>query len=518
MKKRNKLFKSFLTIFILILSTVIFSFATYIKKNFANQSLEEMIFYLVSNTKGTPSDVIISAIQSSFLPFLLILFIVFIPVLGISRRRDVMEVKMKHKKFTFRLFPLKLIYKFRLLYAFLIFILSLITCYHFVGAKHYVKGVTDTSTFIDTHYVDGSKVSLTFPKQKRNLIIVYLESMENSMIDKDNGGGWNYNVIPELTTIAKTNLNFSNSDKIGGANRIFGTTWTVGGLVGTTSGLPLKIPVNGNQYTSSNFLAGAYTLGDVLKKEGYNQEVIFGSDANFGGRKSYYKRHGDYLISDFNTAVQEGKMQASQKVWWGYDDTHLFDWAKEEISSLANAKKPFSMTLLTANTHFPDGYLESKAEKKYPTQYENVFAYSSKQVDGFVKWLQQQDFYPNTTIVLLGDHLSMQPGGYFEKYMIKGYSRTTYNAFINPAIEPVQSKNRIFTALDMYPTILASMGVTIQGDRLGLGTNLFSNRRTIEEESGLGFLNSELAKDSKFYNEQILQDDYFKLMKRAQNQ
>lgn len=69
------------------------------------------------------------------------------------------------------------------------------------------------------------------------------------------------------------------------------------------------------------------------------------------------------MISDFNTAVQEGKMQASQKVWWGYDDTHLFDWAKEEISSLANAKKPFSMTLLTANTHFPDGYLESKAEK-----------------------------------------------------------------------------------------------------------------------------------------------------------
>lgn len=75
MKKRNKLFKSFLTIFILILSTVIFSFATYIKKNFANQSLEEMIFYLVSNTKGTPSDVIISAIQSSFLPFLLILLL-----------------------------------------------------------------------------------------------------------------------------------------------------------------------------------------------------------------------------------------------------------------------------------------------------------------------------------------------------------------------------------------------------------------------------------------------------------
>ena len=30
--------------------------------------------------------------------------------------------------------------------------------------------------------------------------------------------------------------------------------------------------------------------------------------------------------------------------------------------------------------------------------------------------------------------------------------------------------------MDMFPTILASLGAQIEGDRLGIGTNLFSNK------------------------------------------
>ncbi|WP_160722713.1 LTA synthase family protein [Bacillus sp. USDA818B3_A] len=518
-KKKHKLIITYITIFILILSTFIFSFSIYLKQKFADQSIDEMIFYLVSGTEGTSSEVVISAILSSLLPFLTIFLILYLPIMRIEKRKNIIDVTIKNKQFSIHLFPHRLFFKYRLFYSFLIFILSLFTSYQLLGVRDYLKSLTDYSTYIDDHYVDGRDVSITFPKEKRNLILIYLESMENSMIDKDNGGGWSYNVMPELTTIAKTNVNFSNSDKVGGALPIFGTTWTVGAMVGTTSGIPLKIPVNGNEYTaSSKFLTGAYTLGDILKKEGYNQEIMFGSDAKFGGRSNYYTSHGSFAISDLNTAIKEGKMTESQKVWWGYDDSHLFEWAKEEITTIASSKKPFNFTLLTANTHFPDGYVESKAEHKYDTQYENVFALSSKQVYEFVKWLQKQDFYDNTTIVLMGDHLSMQPGGYFQKYTYSGYQRTTYNAFINPAMEPVNSKNRVFTSLDMYPTILGSMGVKISGERLGVGTNLFSSKKTLEEERGLGYVNSELAKNSRFYNEKILQGDYFDLMKKAKEE
>ena len=38
-----------------------------------------------------------------------------------------------------------------------------------------------------------------------------------------------------------------------------------------------------------------------------------------------------------------------------------------------------------------------------------------------------------------------------------------------------QIKNRQFTHMDMYPTTLAAMGFNIEGNKLALGTNLFSD-------------------------------------------
>ena len=38
------------------------------------------------------------------------------------------------------------------------------------------------------------------------------------------------------------------------------------------------------------------------------------------------------------------------------------------------------------------------------------------------------------------------------------------------------NKNRIFTAVDMYPTILSAMGIKLSNEQMGLGVNLFSNK------------------------------------------
>ena len=56
----------------------------------------------------------------------------------------------------------------------------------------------------------------------------------------------------------------------------------------------------------------------------------------------------------------------------------------------------------------------------------------------------------------------------------------------------------------MFPTTLASLGVEIEGNRLGLGTNLFSDRKTIIEEKGYSYVFNELNKRSTFYNNNVL--------------
>ena len=49
-----------------------------------------------------------------------------------------------------------------------------------------------------------------------------------------------FNCIPELTTLAEENTNFSQSDKLGGGYPAYGCTWTMGGIFAQTSGIPIK--------------------------------------------------------------------------------------------------------------------------------------------------------------------------------------------------------------------------------------------------------------------------------------
>ena len=122
-----------------------------------------------------------------------------------------------------------------------------------------------------------------------------------------------------------------------------------------------------------------------------------------------------------------------------------------------------------------------------------------------------------SSIVIVGDHLGMQTEFYTEKTKNEYYI-TIYNVVINPAIEKNNNINRIFTAMDMYPTMLASIGAKIEGERLGLGTNLYSGIPTLAEEYGISYLNEELVKNSRFYNKKILGDDYYIMKKNAQKE
>ena len=47
--------------------------------------------------------------------------------------------------------------------------------------------------------------------------------------------------------------------------------------------------------------------------------------------------------------------------------------------------------------------------------------------------------------------------------------------------------------------MLSALGFQIEGDRLGLGVNLFSQQPTLVEQLGREALNAELQKTSKFY-------------------
>ena len=367
----------------------------------------------------------------------------------------------------------------------------------------FVSAATTESVFIEDHYVDPNHTQLTFPEQKRNLIYIFLESMETTFGETEAGGPIYDNFIPELTMLAQENVNFSNDDGVGGALSFSGTTWTAAAMVTQTSGINVQVPLEAEYFGGKNgYMPGVVSIGEVLEDAGYNQTLLVGSDAEFGGRESYFLEHGNYNIVDLKTLKERGWLPEDYRVWWGFEDAKLFAAAKLELTALASQGEPFNFTMLTCDTHFPDGYRCKECQNEYPERYPTVMRCSSRMLYEFIGWIQEQPFYENTTIVLCGDHLTMDPD--FMQDVDENYLRTVYNCIITPAVEPVREKNREFGTFDMFPTTLAAMGVEIQGDRLGLGTNLFSDKQTLCEMYGFDALDWELQKRSEFYNDRFL--------------
>ena len=385
---------------------------------------------------------------------------------------------------------------------------AFVVVYHHFEMEDYLAYMHEETTIYEDYYVDGKEVGIAFPDEKRNLIYIFLESMETTYGDVSSGGAMETNIIPELTALSIENINFSgNMQKLNGPYMVSGANFTTGGLVAQTSGVPVTLSqslVNDAQPRASYLLPGAKTLGDVLADEGYRQVFMLGSSGWFGARSPYFVGHGDFEIVDYDAAIRDAMIPEDYNVWWGFEDTKLFAFAKEELLSLAAEEEPFNFMMLTADTHFTDGYLCELCGDEYDSQYSNVMACSSRQVAEFVGWIQQQDFYENTTIIIIGDHLTMD-SAYIEKARAGNYDRKIYFALIHPADgceEPIDA--RVYSSLDIYPTTLAALGAKIEGDRLGLGVNLFSDIPTLVEEYSLEYVNAELLKYSNLYESELI--------------
>ena len=369
----------------------------------------------------------------------------------------------------------------------------------------YVLHQNADSGIYQAAYADPDQTKITFPEEKRNLIYIMLESMETSYLSKELGGAMDENLIPELYNLAEKNLCFSNTnEKVGGFYTTKGATWTIGSMVAQTAGIPLKTPTEDvNQYGAAgeDFLPGVTTLNNILHDAGYTQSLMVGSDVRFGGRKAYFEQHDMDEIYDIYTARADGIIPKDYFVWWGMEDLYLFEYAKQKITALAEESEPFAFTMLTVDTHHVGGYQCVLCEESRSGEsYDQSISCSSRQVTEFVQWIQEQDFYENTTIIIVGDHESMD-NGYFERMVDDDYQRLLYNCFINTPTAAKNVTNRQFAAVDLFPTTLAAIGCTIEGDRLGLGTNLFSNVATLTERMGFENFSNELAKASSYYEE-----------------
>ena len=358
----------------------------------------------------------------------------------------------------------------------------------------------EVSDFYEKNYVLPQKTQIIFPNAKRNLVIIFMESIESTFAQTPKHNYFKADLIPELHKLANENINFSENEYIGGATPIDGTQWTQAGLFAKTCGAPIQLPIREANFfqPKTDFYPNAFCIYDILRLQGYNESFMIGSNGEFGGMDRFVKTHGHQRFLDtlyFTRSMSRFSYKLRRK---NMPDEKLFPLAKKELQMLANKKQPFIFTLMTLDTHFgTQEFSETLCKRKYglDNNLKNVVSCASLQIANFVKWIQVQPFYENTTVILLGDHLMMNDS------LSAKMNRHPLNIFINTAIPAQNPKNRIFTPFDIYPTIIESIGAKINGHRLGLGTSLFADIPTLTEgHISVKEMDKEVRKSSKLYD------------------
>lgn len=450
-------------------------------------SFEEIIFTITSPLAGSDVSFLGEAVE-----FVIPKVIMCIPIIIIGVAIDFVLRRIDGEK----KFSICLLYKIVcLIVSFVLLCSSISYGFESLQINEYISRRIQKTNIYEDYYVDPKGDVVSLNGQKKNVIYIYLESMETTYVSTEAGGAQEINYIPKLTQLAKENLSFSDTEKLGGAHVTTGASWTMAALLATTTGVPFSFPIEGNSMGQNNeFAVGITALGDILDEYGYNQVFLCGSDGAFAGRSAYYETHGNYEMKDYYYAIDEGYIPADYLVWWGYEDLKLYDIAKQELLKLAGKDEPFNFTMLTVDTHHVDGYICENCQSQYDHQLANVLECADRQINDFISWCQKQEFYEDTVIIITGDHFRM------DSSLVADKERRIYNCIINSDKEVLgTTENRVFTTLDFFPTTLSAMGFEIKGDRLGLGTDLFSNTPTLAEELGLDTFNQELGKYSDYY-------------------
>ena len=363
-----------------------------------------------------------------------------------------------------------------------------------------------TTIFEDT-YVNPGMVTITFPENKRNLILLYVESLENTFLSIEKGGVYNESLLPNLESMYEDPniLYFSDSSSLGGYGNVPLMKWSAAAVFSTQTGLPLK-PFFFPNYHSFPCLI---TMTDLLHINGYNLHYITSTTVQSWGTGLIFNTHetechgGPEIIKE--KPIYKKGIRKDKEIW----DIYAYRYMKDKIEELAKDDKPFFVAFDSYETHMPDGYLSPECENLFPNlrHFNQVRRCVDKQTYEFIQWAQSQPFYENTTIVVIGDHLTTGNDLVTYKEVDDQYKRTVFNMIINAPIKKPDTKithNRKYAPVDWFPTILALMGVNITGERLGMGTNLLSGLPTLTERDPT-YIN-EIEKYSKFYKYEFAGD------------
>lgn len=308
----------------------------------------------------------------------------------------------------------------------------------------------------------GQRLPYQSDVRRRNLVLIYAESLEATYLDRERFP----EILPNVRGYLKEGLWFSD------LRQYPGTEWTIAGMVASQCGVPLLSRSPGNQILASvdDPFGALPCLAEFLRADGYQTIYMGGASPSFAGKGRFLSSNGFEVVlgrENFMSLVPE-----SYTTGWGIYDDSLFAFGRSAFDKLAAGGKPFLLSLLTLDTHHPSGHPSATCSPHPATENRMLEAvYCTDQLLAeLIEHIRNTPTDRDTVIVLLSDHLAMRNAA---TELLESGPRRILFLILNSTHGPREIKKR-GTHFDVAPTILDAMGY--QPQVMGFGQSLLTNQ------------------------------------------
>ncbi len=334
--------------------------------------------------------------------------------------------------------------------------------------------ISDADKAFLKNYAQNKAAETPKPKyfgnaKSKNLIIIQVESLENTVINKTING---QEITPNLNQLAKDGLYFNNFyAQIGPGNTADTEFSTMNSLY------PLANDVAFIDYAKNTYSA----LPQLLVNNGYKTYSMHGDVPTFWNRSNIYPQLGyqkAFGLADYTVTSPVGK---------GPSDLGDEDLFSQSLPRLEGFKQPFMATVITMSLHTPFILPENLQTLEIPaqtnlteTQWEYLQAahYTDKAIGEFISGLKKDGLYDNSVIMIWGDHGSFTniSSALGENILPELQNSQVPFIILNSGLQGINSEPS--SQLDVYPTIANLLG--IKPPKTIFGQDLLNTKTPIE--------------------------------------
>ncbi len=278
-----------------------------------------------------------------------------------------------------------------------------------------------------------------------NLVIVLEESLGATFVESLGGRP----VTPRLEALKGSGWWFENLYATG--------TRSVRGIEAVVSGF-LPSPARSVVKLSLS-QTGFFTLGELLKREGYDTGFIYGGEAHFDNMRSFFTGNGfDSIVDqqDYVDPVFTGS--------WGVSDEDLFEKTHQDLKQLHASGKPFFRLVFSSSNHtpfeYPDGRIDPYDAEKNTVN--NAVKYADHALGEFIESARNSAYWEDTLFLIVADHDARVWGD--ELVPIKNFQIP--GLILGADLESRRIRT-VTSQIDLAPTLLSLMGIASEHPLVG---------------------------------------------------